>query len=316
MTIRRFASYCLLGSLFSILAFPASAQDCDRACLAGFLDQYLEALVANDASQAPLSHGFRQTENSIVVPTDEGLWASVSGLGELQRRYYDPVGQTAGFFGLLEESDELAIVALRLKVNNNHISEAEWHIGREDDAGITGKPGDVLFDVESQLAHPPNEGLVPLDRRISRDDLIAVANTYFDGIIAQNSKIIKGHPGCARFENGASTYGRPLAEGATGFNGLTDCRTSGDFGLAQVTARRIQVVDVDQQIVMMSVVFLRRPGNERWRNHFTHTISIEDGLIRQVNGAMFYAPPTQPVPNWPPYDGNFPLSFDDEQDDE
>ena len=56
----------------------------------------------------------------------------------------------------------------------------------------------------------------------------------------------------------------------------------------------------------------RLPGNERWRNHFTHTISIEDGLIRHVHGAMFYAPPTQPVPNWPPYDGNFPLTFDSE----
>jgi hypothetical protein len=54
-------------------------------------------------------------------------------------------------------------------------------------------------------------------------------------------------------------------------------------------------------------VFLRLPGNERWRNHSTHTISVEDGLIRHVHGAMFYAPPDRPVPNWPPYDGNFPL---------
>jgi hypothetical protein len=22
---------------------------------------------------------------------------------------------------------------------------------------------------------------------------------------------------------------------------------------------------------------------------------------------MFYPPPEQPVPNWPPYDGNFPI---------
>ncbi len=82
-----------------------------------------------------MSYGFRQTENSIVTPNDEGLWSTVTGLGELQRRYYDPEGHTAGYFGLLDESGEPAIVALRLKVENQMITEAEWHIGREDDVG-------------------------------------------------------------------------------------------------------------------------------------------------------------------------------------
>jgi len=299
--------------LISTFSVSSQAQNCDRACLAGFLDQYLNALVTNDATQAPLSYGFRQTENSVVTPNDEGLWSTVTGLGELQRRYYDPEGSSAGFFGLLEENDELAVVALRLKVANNQITEAEWHIGREDDVGITGEPGGVVFDADNLIANPPNEGFVPLERRFNRDDLIAVGNSYFDGIIAQNSKVIKGHPGCSRRENGFPTFGGPLAEGATGYNGTSDCRTAGDFGLAQIAGRRVQVVDVEQQIVMMSVVFLRRPGNERWRNHFTHTISIEDGLIRHVHGAMFYAPPTQPVPNWPPYNGNLPLSFDESE---
>lgn len=302
----------LLAGLLASFAFTAQAQDCDRSCLDGFLNKYLDAVVANDASQAPLSHGFRQTENSIVTPSDEGLWSSVTGLGELQRRYYDPQGNSAGYFGLLDENGNPAVVALRLKVEDQRITEAEWHIGRENDVGITGEPGEVVFDVDTLLDNSPNEGYVPLDRRYSRDELIAVANSYFDGIIAQNSKVIQGHPGCSRYENGFPTFGRELEPGQVGFNGMGDCRTAGDFGLAQITARRVQVVDVEQQIVMMSVVFLRQPGNERWRNHFTHTISIEDGLIRSVHGAMFYAPPTQPVPNWPPYDGNFPLSFDSE----
>jgi hypothetical protein len=299
----------ILG-LLTCLSLPAQAQDCDRRCLARFLDSYLEALVANDASQAPLSHGFRQTENSVVTPNDEGLWSTVTGLGVLQRRYFDPVGKTAGFFGLLDEDGEPAVVALRLKIENQTITEAEWHIGRKNDVGISGEPGGVVFDAENLIDNPPNEGYVPLDRRYNRDDLIAVANSYFDGIMAKNSKVVKGHPGCSRRENGFPTFGGELAPGAVGFEGKGDCRTVGDFGLAQITARRVQVVDVEQQVVMMSVVFLRRPGNERWRNHFTHTISIEDGLIRHVHGAMFYAPPTQPVPNWPPYDGNFPLQFE------
>jgi hypothetical protein len=300
----------LFAGLLASFAFSAQAQDCDSSCLAGFLDQYLDAVVANDASQAPLSYGFRQTENSIVTPNDEGLWSTATALGELQRRYYDPVAGTAGYAGLVEEDGEPAVVALRLKVENQKITEAEWHIGRKDDVGIRGEPGGVVYDLEELLANPPNGGIVPVERRFSRDDLIAVANSYFDGIIAKNSKIIKGHPGCSRRENGFPTFGGELAPGAVGFEGKGDCRTVGDFGLAQITARRVHVVDVEQQIVMMSVVFQRLPGNERWRNHFTHTMSIEDGLIRHVHGAMFYAPPTQPVPNWAPYDGNFPLSFE------
>jgi hypothetical protein len=168
----------------------------------------------------------------------------VTGLGELERRYYDPTGMTAGFFGLLDEGGEPAVVALRLKVENRMITEAEWHIGRAGDAGISGEPGGVVFDVENLMANPPNEGVVPMNRRYSRDDLIAVANSYFDGIITKNSKVVKGHPGCSRRENGFPTFGGPLAPGATGFNGTSDCRTAGDFGLAQITARRVQVVDV------------------------------------------------------------------------
>lgn len=300
----------LIAGLLAGFTFSAQAQDCDSSCLAGFLDQYLNAVVANDASKAPLSYGFRQTENSIVTPNDEGLWSTATALGELQRRYYDPVAGTAGYAGLVEEDGEPAVVALRLKVENQKITEAEWHIGRKDDVGISGEPGGVVFDLEELLANPPNGGIVPVERRFSRDDLIAVGNSYFDGIIAKNSKVIKGHPGCSRRENGFPTFGGELAPGAVGFEGKGDCRTVGDFGLAQITARRVHVVDVEQQVVMMSVVFQRLPGNERWRNHFTHTMSIEDGLIRHVHGAMFYAPPTQPVPNWPPYDGNFPLSFE------
>lgn len=297
----------LVPVLASTLSFPALAQDCDRSCLAGFLDDYLGALVARDATRAPLSYGFRQTENSVVTPNDEGLWSTVTGLGQLQRRYYDPEGKTAGYFGVLDEGGKPAIVALRLKVENQKITEAEWHIGREDDVGISGEPGGVVFDLDNLLANPPQQGYVPLERRYGREDLIAIGNSYFDGIIAKNSKVIKGHPGCSRLENGFPTFGGELQPGQIGFEGKSDCRTAGDFGLAQITARRVQVVDVEQQVVMMSVVFLRQPGNERWRNHFTHTMSIEDGLLRSVHGAMFYAPPTQPVPNWPPYDGNFPL---------
>ena len=34
---------------------------------------------------------------------------------------------------------------------------------------------------------------------------------------------------------------------------------------------------------------------------------IEDAKIQKIYTAMFYPPPELPVPNWPPYEGNWPL---------
>jgi len=34
---------------------------------------------------------------------------------------------------------------------------------------------------------------------------------------------------------------------------------------------------------------------------------IEDGKIRNIWTAMYYPGPERAVPNWPPFDGNFPL---------
>ena len=40
---------------------------------------------------------------------------------------------------------------------------------------------------------------------------------------------------------------------------------------------------------------------------FSEWFFIDNAKIRLIYSAMFYPPPDQPVPNWPPYDGNWPL---------
>jgi hypothetical protein len=46
-------------------------------------------------------------------------------------------------------------------------------------------------------------------------------------------------------------------------------------------------------------------GNGVWRS--VTGFWIEDGKIRNIWSAMYYPGPERPVPNWPPYEGNFPL---------
>jgi hypothetical protein len=59
--------------------------------------------------------------------------------------------------------------------------------------------------------------------------------------------------------------------------------------------------------VLGTVVFIRNPGAPQRRNGLSELFYIDAGKIREIHAAMFYPAPEQPVPNWPPYDGNFPL---------
>ena len=38
-----------------------------------------------------------------------------------------------------------------------------------------------------------------------------------------------------------------------------------------------------------------------------HEVNIEDGRIKTIYTAMFYPVATLAVPNWPPFDGNWPV---------
>src|SRR6187549_2478487 len=126
-------------------AGTASAQaNCDRACLRTMLDQYLTAVVKHDPGAAPLVVGFRQTENAINVrPGNGGVWKSVTGLGKVQRRYFDTTSGQAAYYGTVEEGSGTAIVTVRVRVENKQLTEAEWYIARADDPGLNGprQPG-------------------------------------------------------------------------------------------------------------------------------------------------------------------------------
>jgi hypothetical protein len=252
--------------------------------------------------------GFRQTENAVVIPEGQGVWKNVTGLGDIQRRYFDPVQNQAGYFGTVKMGNEDAVVALRLKVQWNQVTEAEWYVSRKSDPGLTGEPGKTPFNVETLRATLPAQRVVPKGERMQREALEAVVNTYFDGITNHNGYIVKGHPGCSRYENGFPTFDTPMKpEMDVGNNGKMDCRTQADFGVAIVAGRNYYVLDEEAQTVMVSAMFRREPKNPKRRNAMTELFHLDHGKIRSVHAAFYYAPEDRPVPNWPPYDGQYPL---------
>ena len=299
----------VLGLVTTVLgpAF-ASAKDCERACLQKHLDTYLAAVVSHKPEAGNLWTGFRQTENSVVVPEGQGLWKNVTALGSIQRHYLDPVQGQAGYFGTVMLGDEEAVVALRLKVQWDQNTEAEWFIARKGDPGLTGEPGRTPFDLDTLRKTLPAQRVVPKAERLPREALQAVVNSYFDGITSHNGYIVKGHPGCSRYENGFPTFNTPMREGNDlGNNGKTDCRTQADFGVAIVSIRNFYVIDEESQAVMVEGMFRRNQKNPKRRNHFTELFHVDHGLIRDIHACFYYPPEDRPVPNWPPYDGLFPL---------
>jgi hypothetical protein len=284
-----------------------AATDCDRACLKAMLDQYLNAVIKHDPSAAPLLPGFRQTENAVVVKLGTGAWKSVTGLGKIQRRYLDPVTEQAAYFGVVEEGANQAIVTVRVKVEHRRITEAEWYMARKGDPGLNGpqvpgQPAGNFFDPDNLAANAPPEKILPREGRASRETLIAVTNSYFDGITTHDGSIIQAHQGCMRVENGNTVTGRGRG-GAT-----SDCTSNlENINVQLVAGRRYPVVDEETGVVLALAIFLRKPGTATRRNVFSEWFVIENNKIRSIYSAMFYPAPEAPAPNWPPYEGNWPL---------
>jgi len=282
----------------------AAGQPCDRACLKTTLDAYLNAVIKHDPSAVPLMPGFRQTENSIAVRPGTGLWKTMTGLGAMQRRYLDPVTGQAAFFGIIEEGTEKAVVTVRVKVDDRKVSEAEWIMARKGEWGPNG-PGGNVFNPESLVMNPPPDRVVPKAQRLSRESLIAITNSYFDALTTHDGEVMIHEPGCIRVENGTVMTNRP---GRNGGPPSGDCASGlTNFNASIVAARRYPIVDEENQAVLALAVFLRKPGSPVRRNMFSEWFFIDNQKIHLVYSAMFYPPADQPVPNWPPYDGNFPL---------
>src|SRR5688572_13798672 len=328
-------------------ASASAQTTCDRACLRTMLDQYLTAVVKHDPAAAPLVVGFRQTENAINVRPGNGVWKSVTGLGKVQRRYLDATSGQAAYYGTVEEGSSTAVVTVRVRVENKQLTEAEWYIARADDPGLNGprqpgRPPANLHNPDYLARNPPPERVVLANQRTDRAALVRIVDSYFDAITSHDGSVALTHPGCGRVENGSpAPAGRflppnppatpPSGQPATPppgppggapppappggapppappGGGNNDC-VSGlqNFNGQMVVARRTPLVDEEAQAALAFAVFIRRPGSPTPRNVFSEWFFIDEGKIRTIYTAMFYPPAELAVPNWPPYDGNWPL---------
>ncbi len=176
---------------------PAVADPCDRACLNGLVDQYLEAMAQHDPSGLPLAPNVRFTEDTAEIPVGDGLWVGASEAPTtFQIHIPDEETQQAGFFGVMKEFDKPVILALRLKLEYGRITEIEQVLTRNPSA-----EGMPMLETPRQAWLTP----VPPDQRNSRDEMLSIANLYFEAIEQDKGSVAPFADDCVRVENGVQT---------------------------------------------------------------------------------------------------------------
>ena len=185
--------FVLLGALA-----PASdAGELDRRALVALMEQYLAALASHDPSRVPLAGDVKLVENTEVTPIGEGLWKSATG-GPSDFRIFaaDPVAGEVGFLGVIEENRKPTILAARLKVVAGRITEIDHLVVHSD-----GRP-------LSPHMTKPRPGLVePLKpgERVPRDEMLRIANSYYEAIVQDDGRVAPFADECQRRENGGTS---------------------------------------------------------------------------------------------------------------
>src|SRR3970040_90941 len=238
--------------------------NCDRACLEGLIDQFLAAVVAHDPSRLPLSEDVKFTENYQVIKVGDGFWKTAQGTGNYKHIFADPEFGQVAMMGTMREAGTTLLMSLRLRIELGRITEIESVYFKPGGGGPnniegmdkSGKPEDIWFKS------------IPPAQRLSRQQMISIADGYFTGLQKNDGKGIQGTgtypftPDCHRIENGSPTTNvpRPPNEKPGTINLFSmDCLSQFQMGLYSVVqnihGRRYTLVDAERGVVWAHVVF-------------------------------------------------------------
>src|SRR5712671_2738390 len=108
--MRRLAGFAGLGILLCGGIVAVAQQNntrgsgpCDRACLEGFVDQYLDAVIAHDPKRLPLAPNAKFTENGQRLNVGDGFWRSTLSKGNYKLFVTDVETGQVAFIGTITE---------------------------------------------------------------------------------------------------------------------------------------------------------------------------------------------------------------------
>ncbi len=303
----------------------AQAGRCDRECLIGMSEQYLDALAAKDHKRLPLSNAnVKYTENGQRLLLGDGLWNSITARGTYKLHVADSTAGQIVTFATLRENGTPLIVAVRLKVDNRRIGEIETIVARSEGGAknleTLGQPREAFSRV------------TPAADRRPRADLVRVANMYFSGMQLNDGKAT--YPfgdDCDRLENGGKTTNAPGRSGqprpdpktATGYSAMWSCREQFESGLihfvSRIRDRRYVAVDEERGLVVAFAFFDHDAGPSRsfvtptgrkvtgagpaqpWTWMIAELFKVEKGLLHEIEAILERVPYGMPS-GWSSWD--------------
>ena len=323
--------YHVLLTVVCLMIQPvqAAGMKCDRACLEGMAEHYLDAMIDNTPQQLPFAKHVRFTENGQRLNIGDGLWNTMKGKGKYRLWVTDPeAGQVGVFATVYEDHQDPAksnpsLIALRLKVRNGKITEAEQFVVRDSNSfgAVSGERRNAAERVEA-MGHPDPIYLqaIPEADRMSRKDLIITANKYFAGLQLNDGK--GDYPfadDCNRIENGMQATNVPTPAGetrpdpatATSYSSQWSCMEQFKSGLIhfvnRIRDRRFVAVDRERGIVLAFAFFDHSGGATRtfqtpdgrtitagpvqpWTWEIAELFKIEHGKLRQIEAVLDRSP--------------------------
>ncbi len=298
---------------------------CDRACLDGFTDRYMSALVAHDTKGVPFARDVQFSENNVMLKIGDGLWKTVSSKGgpETELHFADVTAQTAGFYGMVRERDYTAYYGMRLKIVDGKIAEVETMLARVAPrpagapAAAPGGGGGTGFtpSTPETFRHFPAFGdILPVAQRVGRGRYRDVVNGYWSTMqLNDGTMFAPFSDDCQRIESGFLTSGGNLPNGNRRPTCGEQFATGGYRTDTDVSDRDFLVVDEEKGLVLGSfqinhnavaktLANIRgevRPSNQRTPSSFTalELFKVVNGKISRIE-AIAITPPYHMPAAW------------------
>jgi hypothetical protein len=278
---------------------PNFNYDCDRACLNGFVDQLIAAMVNHDSSTLPLARDVKYTENGQVLKIGDGFWGTASSLPTYKIYADDPQAGQAMFMGVLKENGAPVIFCLRLKVELHRITEIEAIVARKE-AGSIARPENLV------TPNPIFSETVPPAERRSRQNMIAIANSYFSAIEKGHASYVPFDANCNRIESGVqTTNNKQLATSPGSVLGLgcaDQIKTRNFQPDTLIRDRRFAVIDEERGLVFVLGFFdhdatlrtytladgrtMKQTRTAPWTWEIAEMFKIQNGKIMRVEALV------------------------------
>jgi hypothetical protein len=285
---------------------PQAVPACDRGCLSGYVDRYIEAMVAHKVGDELFARELKFTENGIRLPFgSEGSWHLATARGSYGFYVPDVEMQQIAFLGTLKERGRAATdqrtvgFSLRLKIGGGKITEVEQLVTRPatnlfGPANANSSPfGNTGDNVEKMKApHARFAADIPANERATREELIRTANYYFTGLQRNDGKgYYPFTDDCIRFENGVDVLANAM-DPQTQTRGRMTCKRQFEVALkgvvSKVRDRRFVAVDREKGIVFAFAFFDHENINWTWQ--LAELFKIEKGKIARIEAIFHQAP--------------------------